>query len=152
MCVDRPMDCQYVSVSGCLCVCAFVCIYICFCVCVCARMCMVVCVCVCVCMCVCVCVHALYVCMHTMHVEMRTVMWSMLHPSMFVQARQVAQVEGEDNHHPGLPLLYLVHKNMAASAVTRGDLVDAMKSYLEVRVCRVYKLGGGDWSCFWLTL
>ena len=60
-----------------------------------------------------------------------------------MQARQVVEVEEEDNHHPGLPLLYLVHKNLAASAVARGDLIDAMKSYLEVRVHRMYKLGGG---------
>ena len=136
-----------------LCACIFVFVYVCAHACVwlnCVCVCVCVCVYVCVCVCVCVYMYVNVLCMHAMPVEMRTVMWSMLHPSMFVQARQVAEVEGEDNHHPGLPLLYLVHKNMAASAVTRGDLVDAMKSYLEVRVCRVYKLGdgGGDWSCF----
>ncbi|KAL8594874.1 hypothetical protein ACOMHN_016115 [Nucella lapillus] len=52
------------------------------------------------------------------------------HPFIF-KAQQTVETEQEDSHHPALPLLYLVHKNMAASAVAKGNFMEAMKSYLE---------------------
>ncbi|XP_076450993.1 uncharacterized protein LOC143286923 isoform X2 [Babylonia areolata] len=52
------------------------------------------------------------------------------HPFV-LKAQRIVEVDQEDSHHPALPLLYLVHKNLATSAVARGNLHDAMKSYLE---------------------
>nr|KAG5701967.1 hypothetical protein BaRGS_034549 [Batillaria attramentaria] len=56
---------------------------------------------------------------------------SLLDHPFLQQASRLVDAEAEDNHHPGLPLLYLVHKNLAAMAIARGNLVDGMKSYLE---------------------
>lgn len=38
----------------------------------------------------------------------------------------------DDSHHPGLPLLYLVYKNLAAVAVARSSFVEGMQCYLKV--------------------
>ncbi|XP_048242654.1 calcineurin-binding protein cabin-1-like [Haliotis rufescens] len=48
-----------------------------------------------------------------------------------IEAARIVEEEQDNVVHPGLQLLYSIHKNLAAIAADRGDLQTAMKSYLE---------------------